>query len=150
MNHVTHRALTVTECMTPSPHCIGLDQTLDLAAERMAELGVRHLPVLEGGQLVGMLSERDIALIRSVVPDQLGRMTVEEGMSGVPYCVEPSTPLRDVARHMALRKLGSAVVAEHGRVLGVFTTTDALQVLASLLDDALPAVTTKSRSEVAE
>jgi hypothetical protein len=36
---------------------------------------------------------------------------------------------------MALRKLGSAVVAEHGRVLGVFTTTDALQVLSALLEN---------------
>jgi acetoin utilization protein AcuB len=121
--------------MTPAPHCIGLDQSLDLAAERMAQLGVRHLPVLDGGQLVGMLSERDIVFLRSVAPEHVVKLKVEEAMSGVPYCVDPGMPLADVARHMALRKLGSAVVAEHGRVLGVFTTTDALQVLSALLEN---------------
>ena len=132
----TPHTITVAEHMTATPHCIGLDQSLDLAAERMTQLGVRHLPVLDGGQLVGMLSERDIALLRSVAPEQLLKTTVEEAMSGVPYCVEPTAPLGDVARHMALHKLGSAVVAEHGRVVGVFTTTDALQVLAALLERA--------------
>lgn len=136
MTKSPHHAITVAEHMTPAPHCIGMDQSLELATERMSQLGVRHLPVLDGGQLVGMLSERDIALLRSVAPEHVARLTVEEAMSGVPYCVEPATPLGDVARHMALRKLGSAVVAEHGRVVGVFTTTDALQVLASLLEGA--------------
>lgn len=131
-----HASITVADHMTAAPHCIGMDQPLDRAAERMIELGVRHLPVLEGGQLVGLLSERDIALLRSVAPRQLVELKVEEAMSGVPYCVEPATPLCDVARHMALRKLGSAVVAEHGRVVGVFTTTDALEVLAALLERA--------------
>ena len=129
-------AITVADHMTPAPHCIGMDQSLELASERMLQLGVRHLPVLDGGQLVGLLSERDIALLRSVAPEHVITLTVEEAMSGVPYCVEPATPLGDVARHMALRKLGSAVVAEHGRVVGVFTTTDALQVLAALLESA--------------
>jgi len=126
--------VTVAEHMTAAPHSIGMDQSLDLAAERMSQLGVRHLPVLDGGQLVGLVSERDIALLRSVAPERAVELSVEEAMSAVPYCVEPATPLGDVARHMALRKLGSAVVAEHGRVLGVFTTTDALQVLAALLE----------------
>lgn len=127
-------AITVADHMTAAPHCIGMDQPLERAAERMTQLGVRHLPVLEGGQLVGMLSERDLTLLRSLAPDQLVKLKVEEAMSVLPYCVEPATPLGEVARHMALRKLGSAIVVEHGRVVGVFTTTDALEVLAALLE----------------
>ena len=127
-------SITVADHMTAAPHCIGMDQPLERAAERMTQLGVRHLPVLEGGQLVGMLSERDISLLRTAAPEHVVKLRVEEAMSGVPYCVEPATPLGDVARHMAVRKLGSAVVVEHGRVIGVFTTTDALQVLAALLE----------------
>lgn len=134
MSKPTAQTTTVAEHMTAAPHCIGLDQPLDLAAERMTQLGVRHMPVLDGGQLVGMLSERDISLLRSAAPERVVELRVEEAMSGVPYCVEPATPLGDVARHMAVRKLGSAVVVEHGRVIGVFTTTDALQVLAALLE----------------
>jgi acetoin utilization protein AcuB len=138
MNKSPAASITVADHMTPAPHCIGMDQPLERAAERMTQLGVRHLPVLEAGQLVGMLSERDLTLLRSLAPGQLVKLKVEEAMSGVPYCVEPTTPLGEVARQMALRKLGSAVVVEHGRVIGVFTTTDALEVLAALLqaDDA--------------
>lgn len=49
------------------------------------------------------------------------------------YVVPPSAPLKDVVKEMADRKLGSAVVAQGSRVVGVFTTTDALETLAELL-----------------
>jgi acetoin utilization protein AcuB len=120
--------------MTPSRHSIGAHQSLELAALRMAELRVGHLPVLDAGQPVGMLSDRDIALIRSVLPGQVARITVEEAMSGVPYCVTPDTSVAEAARHMALRKLGSALVVEQGHAVGVFTTADALALLAELLE----------------
>jgi acetoin utilization protein AcuB len=120
--------------MVRSPHTIGVDQTLELASHRMAELGIRHLPVLDGGQLVGIISERDIALVASVAPTQVTTIKVEEAMAGVPYCVEADTPVATVAHHMALRKLGSAIVTEQGKVAGVFTTTDALEVLFRVLD----------------
>jgi len=126
-------SLTVGRFMTPSPHCVGLTQSIALAADRMTEFGVRHLPVLDGGQLVGIVSERDLALIASVVPDELTELTVEEAMTGVPYCVERETLVATAAAHMALRKLGSAVVTEHGRVVGIFTVTDALHILATVL-----------------
>lgn len=126
--------LTVGEAMTPGPHCIGADQSIALAEERMAEWRVRHLPVLEGGQLVGVLSDRDIAFLRDVLPERARAMSVEEAMSAVPYCVERSVPLAEVARHMASRRLGSAIVTDNGRIAGVFTTTDALETLAELLE----------------
>ncbi len=125
--------LTVGCFMAASPHCIGVDQPLSLAAKRMAEYGIRHFPVLDGGQLVGVLTERDIALIGSVVPEQMDTITVEEAMAGVPYCVDVDTPVSEVAKHMATRKLGSAVVTDRGKVAGVFTTTDAMQMLYRLL-----------------
>jgi acetoin utilization protein AcuB len=140
-------ALPVSKVMTTGPHCIGADQTLALAASRMTELHIGHLPVLEGGQLLGVVSERDIALIRSVVPDQIEHITVEEAMTAVPYCVSPETPVAEVARHMAMRKLGSAIVMEHGRIAGVFSATDALRVLAAVLDEGVPEPRTESRIE---
>ena len=53
---------------------------------------------------------------------------------GPPYSVAPDASLREVARTMAERKCGSAIVVEGERVVGVFTTTDALRALATLLD----------------
>jgi len=131
--HAPSPQATVAEHMTPGPHSIGRDQSLALAKTRMADLHVRHLPVLDGGQIVGMLSERDVALIGSFGEDSLERVSVEQAMTGVPYCVDPGDRVADVAHQMALRKVGSAIVARHGRVLGVFTTTDALMLLSEAL-----------------
>ena len=127
---------TVEEWMTRSPECIAMHQSLAIAQKRMVDLGVRHLPVLDGGQLVGVISERDLALLGTLAPEKLASMRVEDAMSGVPYCVPPQTPVREVASHMATRKVGSAIVMDQSRVLGVFTTTDALAALAELLRDA--------------
>ena len=128
------KRVTVGACMTAGEHSIGASQTLEHAALRMAKLRVGHLPVLEAGKPVGMLSERDIEVIRSVLPGQAARIPVEDAMSGVPYCVTPDTSVAEAARHMAVRKLASALVVEHGRAIGVFTTADALALLAELLE----------------
>jgi acetoin utilization protein AcuB len=48
--------------------------------------------------------------------------------------VRPDTPVDEVAREMADRRYGCAVVIEGGKVVGVFTTTDALRALSELLD----------------
>lgn len=127
---------TVEQWMTRSPECIAMHQSLATAQKRMVDLGVRHLPVLDGGQLVGVISDRDLGLLGALAPEKLVSMRVEDAMSGVPYCVPPHTPVREVARHMATRKVGSAIVMDQSKVLGVFTTTDALAALAELLRDS--------------
>ena len=131
----------VADFMTRQAHSVGADQTLALAEDRMMKLRVQHMPVLHGGRLVGILNSRDIALIRSVAADRLGRSTVEEAMTAVPYCVTAEARVAEVARHMASRKLDSAVVVDsNGNVEGVFTSTHALEILADLLDQSMPAV----------
>ena len=50
----------VAECMTPRPVTIAPDAEVSDAARAMLEIGARHLPVLDGGRLVGMLSARDL------------------------------------------------------------------------------------------
>ncbi len=123
----------ISKYMTHAPHTIGRDQTLTAAHHMMREHRIRHLPVLAGGRLVGLLSERDLALIEtlhSVDPD----MTLaEEAMTQAPYAVASDTPLDEVAATMAEQRYGSAVVMDHDKIVGVFTTTDALQALVELL-----------------
>jgi acetoin utilization protein AcuB len=121
--------------MTAMPHAIGRDQTLKLAHERMQQFGIRHLPVLDGGVLVGVLSERDIALLNAISPNHAEETLVEEAMSAEPYAVEPKTSIEAVTAHMAEHKYGCAVVMDHHKVLGIFTTTDALTLLHALLED---------------
>ena len=57
---------TVGECMTRNPVSVSADTTLVVAAERMREHGIRHLPILDRGALVGLISERDLALIAGI------------------------------------------------------------------------------------
>ena len=119
--------------MTASAHAIGCDQSLKFAHDRMQQFGIHQLPVLEGGVLVGVLSERDIALISAVSPGQLDTILVEEAMAAEPYAVGPSDDIGRVVAHMVEHKYGSAVVMDHNKVIGLFTSMDALRLLAEML-----------------
>jgi acetoin utilization protein AcuB len=119
--------------MSAAPHTIGAQQSLSAASRMMNQHKIRHLPVLDGGRLAGLLSQRDLELVQSlggVDPDQV---CVDEAMSPEPFTVEPDAPLEWVAATMADNKFGSAVVVEADRVVGVFTTIDALRALHDLL-----------------
>lgn len=126
MNEIKH-------FMTRSGHAIGHDQPLKLAQERMHQHGIRYLPVLDAGVLVGVLSERDVAIIGAISPKHVEDTPVEDAMSTEPYAVEPDTDAEAVTAHMAEHKQGCAVVMEHHKVVGLFTNSDALSMLSALL-----------------
>jgi len=119
--------------MTVAPHSVGLDQSLATAMGQMHEHRTRHLPVLEGGVLRGIVSERDIALAQAFGLDP-SQVTVEEAMTAEPFTVTPNAPLSHVARAMASHKYGCAVVTEGRQLRGIFTTIDAMRALAETLE----------------
>lgn len=125
--------LLVRELMTKTPHTIGVRLTLADAAKVMKKYKIRHLPVLESGALVGVLSERDVQMISALSDLDPTCILVEEAMTQAPWTVSPDTSVLEVATTMAEKKLGSAVVMENDRVIGVFTTTDGMRCLAQLL-----------------
>lgn len=139
------RAPAIAAFMTSSPHSIGRDQSLAAAHRLMREHRIRHLPVLEGGRLVGILSDRDLHLAETLKDVDAERVPVEDAMTPTPYAVSPSTPLGEVAREMAEQKIGSAVVMEGRTVVGVFTVIDALRALALYADGEPPSPPTKAR-----
>ncbi|MBK9266590.1 MAG: CBS domain-containing protein [Polyangiaceae bacterium] len=120
--------------MTASIHSIGYDQSLKHAHEVMREHHIRHLPVLDGGRLVGILSDRDLAFVENLRDVEAATVRVEEAMTATPYIVAKTALLGQVAREMAEHRYGSAVVMEREHVIGVFTTTDALRALADACD----------------
>jgi acetoin utilization protein AcuB len=127
--------LLIADLMSRSVHTIGASLTLADAAKVMKKHKIRHLPVLDSGALVGLLSDRDVQVISSMSDLDPTCILVEDAMSQAPWTVGPETPLVEVAQHMAETKIGSAVVMEFDKVVGVFTTTDGMRVLAQLLGE---------------
>ena len=125
--------VTIERYMTPSPYTIGSDQPLSAAHQIMHRHDIRHLPVLRAGRIVGVVSLRDLHLVETLPGVHADELSVEEAMSQDVYSVARDAPLAQVARAMATRKLGSAVVLERNKVVGVFTTVDALHALADTL-----------------
>ena len=125
--------LTIKKYMTKSPHTIGADQTLEFASEKMGKHRIRHLPVLKGGKLLGIISDRDIRLVEALESVDPSFLIVQDVMVTDVYAVTPDTPLKTVASKMASKKYGSAVVMEKDKVVGIFTTIDALKALADQL-----------------
>jgi acetoin utilization protein AcuB len=128
---------TIQKYMTTCPETIGRDQPMKAAHQVMRQRHIRHLPVLDGGHIVGIVSDRDLSFIETLTDVDPRKVTVEEAMTREPYVVAPDAALDDVVRTMASRKFGSAVVADHGKVVGIFTTVDACAAFAELLQTRL-------------
>lgn len=134
MHGLRGAAMKIADVMTADPCCVQSDEPLREAHRLMRALRVRHLPVLDGDRLVGLVSERDLYLretVRSVDP---GIELVSEAMSERPFAVAPTANVREVVEEMRDKSYGSAVVVDRGHVTGIFTRADALRALEMLLE----------------
>lgn len=127
------RKTTIEQSMTPSPHTIGQDQPLSVAHEMMRTHAIRHLPVLHGGKLVGIISQRDLHFIETLKDVDPEKVRVNEAMSTETYAVGPRSTVLEVAAEMAEHRYGAAVVVDKERVVGIFTTVDGMRMLSDLL-----------------
>lgn len=125
--------LTIADCMTRDPVTIPSDLSLADAQLRMFDYGIRHLPVVDGGHVVGIVSERDIAMITGIPGVDKNRVMIVEAMVPNPYIIGPTTPLLDVCSAMLEHKMGSAVIMDQGKLLGIFSVVDALAQLVAML-----------------
>ncbi|MDH3622494.1 MAG: CBS domain-containing protein [Myxococcales bacterium] len=104
---------------------------LALARQLMLWRGVRHLPVVRTGRVVGMLSERD--LLSWIGPEGVQHAiegTVEDAMKRPVETIEPWAPLADAAATMSVKKLGCLPVVNEGELVGIITNTDLLGSMA--------------------
>jgi acetoin utilization protein AcuB len=121
--------------MTHAPHTIGEDQPLRAAHDMMRLYDIRHLPVLRGGKLVGMLSQRDLHFIGTLSDVDPEKVPVSDAMTTDTYAIGPRTTLRKVAAEMSDHRYGSAVIVDNGRVIGILTTVDGMRALSILLSE---------------
>ena len=123
----------ISRYMTRQPWTIEPGATLTAAHQLMRSHAIRHLPVIDAGKLVGIVSERDLHLIETLPDSDPDEVTVDDAMTETVYVAAPTDDVSEVVDRMAAGKLGSAVVMQDHSVEGIFTSIDALQVLSHLL-----------------
>jgi acetoin utilization protein AcuB len=128
----------IRDVITVPPH-----EKITDAFELMQGRGIRHLPVIENGELKGLVTDRDIrlALIPSPLstPEErvyhLGALErVDEIMTTDLITVAPSTTIEEAAKLIAKYKIGAVPVVEQGKLVGILTETDILGVFIEMLE----------------
>jgi acetoin utilization protein AcuB len=123
----------ISRFMTRNPRVIQPEVTLAEAHRVMRRDHIRHLPVLRDLRLVGIVSDRELFEHEAASGFDPDRVTVEEVMTRDVLTVAPQAELAEVAELMRARGCGSVVVVEHDRVVGIFTTSNALEALSEVM-----------------
>ena len=134
--------------MTPFPYVVQVSESVLTARALMVEHAVRHLPVKNGNALVGVLTDRDLkrALDPSLGLPPKEELFVRDLFVADAYVVDASEPLDRVLDHLSSEHIGSALVTKSGRLVAIFTLTDAARVFGAHLRALFPA---RSGNEVA-
>jgi acetoin utilization protein AcuB len=137
---MTNKMPRISSVMTPFPHSIEMTASIAEARKMMRELEIRHLPVVDNGVLVGVVTDRDIKL---ALDPGLGlpadtELSVRNVCIRDPFVVDVTAALDQVLMEMAARHIGSALVTKHDRLAGIFTVTDACRHYARLLREVYP------------
>jgi len=131
---MTENPVTATELMSVA-EALGL----------LYELDVRHLPVVRGRELVGIISDRDLRSFSEVSEDEAidavesaRSSNVGNFMNTSPVKVDPETGIREVVELMLLHRVGAIPVADldTGDLLGIVSYVDLLRVLQETLEPA--------------
>jgi CBS domain-containing protein len=143
------RETPVSEVMQTEVVTLGRADRLDLAEDIMRLGRIRHLPVLDEGRVVGLVSSRDLlaaSLSKALEFDRQERRTflrsvaVEEVMTPEPLCVAPGATLAEAAAVLVHRKIGCLPVVKPDRTLvGLVTETDLVRAVILEAEPAEPA-----------
>jgi CBS domain-containing protein len=104
-----HHPPTLASAMTPFPYSIALDAPLDEADRLMKEHGIHHLPVTENHDVVGIITQRDMAAAfarRKARGRSTNKMSVSDLYVPEVYLVDLNEPIQNVLRVMAERHIG--------------------------------------------
>lgn len=135
------RVPLIKSVMTPFPYSIDVDDTVDKASEMMVEHDIHHLPVTKKGTPVGVISERDI---KRALDQDFMRVGKKQGhrvkhiANLDAFIVDLTVPLDSVVLEMARKHTGTALVVRQGRLVGIFTASDACNYLGKMLNSIFP------------
>lgn len=124
----------VEEFTTPDPITANEDMAIDDLRHLMEKHGIRHLPVLRGDRVVGVISDRDVRLVSGLTTAEKLQVRAADIMAATPLTLRATAPLDEVALAMSEQKVDSVIVEdEDGKFLGIFTATDALNALIEIV-----------------
>jgi predicted transcriptional regulator len=133
--------LKVRDLMTEEVSALSTEDTALVAWDLMEEKHIRHVPVVEDGVVVGLLSERDllrnalagaVELPVSAQRDYLRGIRIEEIMTSVPYTVEPESELAEAGRMLLEFKISCLPVVEGETLVGIITESDFVRRLVEM------------------
>jgi CBS domain-containing protein len=124
--------LRVVDCMTRAPAQVTEEASIGTALARMQSADVRHLLVMDGDRLCGVVSVRDLRRLAGSALASLLVEPVSRIMTDDPVTVAPDTPVRTAARVLLERKIGALPVRDGDQIVGIFTTADALEALLAM------------------
>lgn len=135
--------MVVHEIMTRDPEFLETRQTLRDAVNKFRELNIRHLPVVHEGDLIGMVSDRDIAsfargldVFAPSALDAALERPMEDFMQGDVVSVDEDTDVSEVIDTMIDQRIGALPVvdAHSGRLCGIVSYIDILRVARPMLE----------------
>lgn len=118
--------------MTRDVVTVAPSDTVTHALELIRSHNIRHLPVMEGSRLSGVVTDRDLRM--ALGPDaEAARATVADVMSADAITTPPSTPVEDAAELLVEHRIGCLPVLDDGELVGILTESDLLRALVELM-----------------
>ncbi len=131
--------IKVRDLMTVNVFVLNTTDSVSKAWKMMHEYKVRHLPIVNSGQLVGMISITDLIRLNSAVTntfeipktlnDEFGLLEVSNIMTRRVISVSPDEPIEEVSKHLIENEYHAMPVETNGLLVGIITTTDLIKYL---------------------
>jgi acetoin utilization protein AcuB len=132
-HHDGHIVILVRDVMTPAPLVMATPGTTCAEARDLLDRHrIRHLPVVENGHLIGLVTDRDLRPVTA----EASTVVVERIMARHPVNVPPHVRLEQAARRMIEGRIGALLVVERGTIVGIVSYVDVLRAFVRVLETA--------------
>ncbi|MBU5486066.1 CBS domain-containing protein [Clostridium sp. MSJ-11] len=116
--------MKVKDVMTKSLATLSPEDTVERAAQMMREHNIGSLPICDGDKVIGIITDRDVALRSAAEGENAQRQTVRNIMSSNPVIVSPEIEAREAARIMSERQIRRLPVVENNSLVGMLSLGD--------------------------
>ena len=136
--------MKVRNWMTPNPLTLTEDDKVKTAVVHVLRNRIRHVPILRGDKLVGIVTDRDLkralpSVVAGTTPEEyqsfMENTTLKEVMTQDPIVCGPDTDIVEAVRIFVEHKFGALPVVENDKLVAIISQTDALRAFLKLLEE---------------